>query len=78
MVINVGMLRSGRDQYVEDDIRAVVEAAGGMPVKVILEAHYLTDDRSSAAAGWPCAPAPRSSRPAPAGPRPAPRSTTCA
>ena len=39
------MLRSGRDQYVEDDIRAVVEAAGGVPVKVILEAHYLTDEQ---------------------------------
>jgi deoxyribose-phosphate aldolase len=45
MVINVGMLRSGCDQYVEDDIRAVVEAARGIPVKVILEAHYLTDDQ---------------------------------
>jgi len=45
MVINVGMLRSGRDQYVHDDVRAVVEAAGGVPVKVILEAHYLTDDQ---------------------------------
>jgi deoxyribose-phosphate aldolase len=45
MVINVGMLRSGCDQYVEDDIRAVVEAAQGIPVKVILEAHYLTDDQ---------------------------------
>ena len=44
MVINVGMLRSGRDQYVVDDIRAVVEAAGAVPVKVILEAHYLNDD----------------------------------
>lgn len=43
MVINVGMLRSGRNQYVEDDIRAVVEAAGGTPVKVILEAHHLSD-----------------------------------
>jgi deoxyribose-phosphate aldolase len=45
MVINVGMLRSGRDRYVEDDIRAVVEAAAGTPVKAILEAHYLTDDQ---------------------------------
>ena len=44
MVINVGMLRSGRDQYVVDDIHAVVEAAGSVPVKVILEAHYLKDD----------------------------------
>jgi len=43
MVINIGMLRSGRDKYVENDIRGVVEAAQGIPVKVILEAHYLTD-----------------------------------
>ena len=43
MVINVGMLRSGRDQSVLDDIRAVVDAAGGVPVKVILEAHHLND-----------------------------------
>lgn len=45
MVINVGMLRSGRDGYVFDDIRAVVEAAAGTPVKVILEAHWLTDEQ---------------------------------
>jgi len=45
MVINVGMLLSGRDRYVEDDIRAVVEAADGTPVKVILEAHYLNDEQ---------------------------------
>jgi len=45
MVINVGMLRSGRDRYVEDDIRAVVEAAGPVPVKVILEAHHLSDEQ---------------------------------
>jgi deoxyribose-phosphate aldolase len=44
MVLNVGWLRSGRDAEVEDDIRAVVEAAQGTPVKVILEAHYLTDE----------------------------------
>lgn len=44
MVMNVGMLRSGRDQAVEADIRAVVEAAGKTPVKVILENHYLTPD----------------------------------
>jgi deoxyribose-phosphate aldolase len=44
MVLNVGMLRSGHDLCVEDDIRAVVEAAQGTPVKVILEAHYLTDE----------------------------------
>ena len=45
MVINIGRLRSGEDNYVADDIRAVVEAARGRAlVKVILENAYLTDD----------------------------------
>jgi deoxyribose-phosphate aldolase len=45
MVINIGWLRSGEDQRVEDDIRAVVsEAAGTALVKVILENAYLTDE----------------------------------
>ncbi len=43
MVMNVGMLKSGRYDYVEDDIRAVIDAAGGTLLKVIIEAHYLTD-----------------------------------
>jgi len=45
MVINVGMLRSGCDAYVEDDIRAVVEAAGRTPVKVILEVSHLSEEQ---------------------------------
>jgi deoxyribose-phosphate aldolase len=45
MVINVGWLRSGQYDRVMDDIKAVVEAAGGTPVKVILEVHYLNDDQ---------------------------------
>lgn len=44
MVIHIGMLRSGRHQYVEDEIKSVVDAAGKVPVKVILECHYLSDD----------------------------------
>jgi len=48
MVINIGKLRSGRDGEVLDDIRAVVDAAGGAPVKVILECHHLTEDRMRA------------------------------
>lgn len=44
MVINIGALRSGHQDYVEQDIRAVVEAARGKAiVKVILENAYLTD-----------------------------------
>src|SRR5258706_2567000 len=45
MVINIGWLRSGGDQRVEDDIRAVVsEAAGKALVKVILETAYIADE----------------------------------
>jgi len=45
MVINVGALKEGRDSFVEEDIRAVVEAAGQALVKVIIEACWLTDDQ---------------------------------
>jgi len=45
MVINIGKLRSGDDDYVREDIRAVVAAAGERAiVKVILENAYLTDE----------------------------------
>jgi deoxyribose-phosphate aldolase len=44
MVIRVGALKEGRDKEVIEDIHAVVEAAKGYPVKVILEACYLTDE----------------------------------
>lgn len=42
MMINVGKLRSGELRFVLDDITGVVEAVG-VPVKVILETHYLTE-----------------------------------
>ena len=44
MMLNIGKLKSGSFSYVEEDIRAVVEAAGPVPVKVILETHYLAAD----------------------------------
>ena len=46
MVIQIGALRSGRDQDVRDDIAAVVEVghAAGAIVKVILENAYLDDE----------------------------------
>ena len=44
MVINVGMLQAGELDYVERDIRTVVDAAGGKTVKVIIEACYLSDE----------------------------------
>ena len=44
MVTRVGALKEGRDQEVKEDIEAVVKAAEGRPVKVILETCYLTDE----------------------------------
>ncbi len=45
MVINIGKLISGRDDEVRDDIHAVVSESQGLPVKVILECHYLSEDQ---------------------------------
>jgi deoxyribose-phosphate aldolase len=45
MMLNVGKLRSGEYDYCEEDIRAVVLTAGEVPVKVILEVHYLSRDQ---------------------------------
>ena len=45
MVTNVGMLLSGRYDYVEDEIRRVRDAADGTPLKVILECHFLSNDQ---------------------------------
>lgn len=44
MVINVSALKDGNDDVVEQDIRAVVEAAAGTLVKVIIETCLLTDE----------------------------------
>lgn len=44
MVINIGALKSGLNEMVYDDIRAVVDAAEGKPTKCILEIAYLSDD----------------------------------
>ena len=43
MVINVGMLKSGRADYVKAEVAAVVEAAAGRTVKVILETGLLSE-----------------------------------
>jgi len=43
MVINVGAMKTGDYATVENDIRAVVKAAGKATVKVIIETCYLTD-----------------------------------
>lgn len=44
MVIPIGFLKDKRYDYVENDIRAVVKAAGKALVKVIIETCLLTDD----------------------------------
>jgi deoxyribose-phosphate aldolase len=44
MVLRVGSLKEGRDDEVAEDIASVVQAAGGCPVKVIIETCYLTDE----------------------------------
>ncbi|MCX7975529.1 MAG: deoxyribose-phosphate aldolase [Bellilinea sp.] len=47
MVLNIGELRSGNDEYVFQDIKAVCDVAHarGVKVKVILENAYLTDEQ---------------------------------
>lgn len=45
MVLNIGQLLSGDFEAVQNDIAAVVEAAQGFPVKVIMENAYLTDEQ---------------------------------
>jgi deoxyribose-phosphate aldolase len=45
MVLPIGRLRSGESDYVRDDIAAVVGAASGAVVKVILETAYLDDEQ---------------------------------
>jgi len=44
VVINIGYMKSGMYNEVRDEIAAVVKAAAGYPVKVILENAYLTQD----------------------------------
>lgn len=49
MVVNIGWVRSGLLDAVEQDIRAVVEAADGHVVKVILETALLDDEQIAVA-----------------------------
>ncbi|MBN1243492.1 MAG: deoxyribose-phosphate aldolase [Spirochaetales bacterium] len=43
VVIDLGAAKGGDWKHVEGDLRAVVKAAGPVPVKVIIETCYLTD-----------------------------------
>jgi len=44
MVIHIGMLKAQEWEYVYEDIKSVVEAVNGKPVKVILETGFLTQE----------------------------------
>ena len=43
MVIDIAWLKAGRRDLVLNDIASVIDASGGVPVKIILECHHLTD-----------------------------------
>ncbi len=49
MVINVGMLKDGEDDYIVNEIKAIKEACGGHILKVIIEACLLTDEEKARA-----------------------------
>lgn len=51
MVTNIGMMKAGDEKCVMEDIKAVVEAARGKKVKIIIETCYLTDDEKIKACG---------------------------
>ena len=44
MVINVGMLKAGEDDYVKEEIKLLKEVAGQRVLKVIIETCLLTDE----------------------------------
>ena len=48
MVINIAKAKENDYAYLEREIKAVVSAAGGRTVKVILETCYLTDEEIAA------------------------------
>lgn len=52
MVNNLAWLKAEKKDLYVRDVRAVAEAAGGRPVKVILECHWLTDAEIVRACEW--------------------------
>ena len=44
MVINIGMLKAGHDDYVREEIKLLKEVAGKLTLKVIIETCLLTDE----------------------------------
>ena len=54
MVINVGKLKDGDTDYVKSEISAIVAAAKGRTVKVIIETGLLTDEEKATATRLTC------------------------
>ena len=54
MVINVGMLKDGCDDYIREEISSVIMAANGRTVKVIIETGLLTDEEKARATRLSC------------------------
>ena len=54
MVINVGYLKDGEYDYIRREIAAVVAAAKGKTVKVIIECGLLTDEEKAIATRLAC------------------------
>lgn len=54
MVINIGALKDGKTDFVRDEIAAVVKAAQGNTVKVIIETGLLTDEEKVIATRLSC------------------------
>lgn len=52
MVNNIAWLKAERRETYVADVRAVIEAADGLPVKVILECHWLTEAEIERACAW--------------------------
>lgn len=52
MVNNIAWLKAGDEAAYKNDVAAVVKAAAGRPVKVILECHWLTDEEIVRASTW--------------------------
>lgn len=50
MVINIGQLKDGNDDYVQDEIAQIKEAVGDNVLKVIVETCFLTEDEKV----WVC------------------------
>jgi deoxyribose-phosphate aldolase len=52
MVNNIAWLKANNKAAYMNDVRSVIQASGGLPVKVILECHWLTSEEIVRACEW--------------------------